>query len=71
MCKDLRVAFVITLIFGQFLPAQCQSDGFAYAVTDVKREGNSWIILRKLDTKTGVFSNVLLDGSNMNSNIYD
>ena len=71
MCKDLRVAFFITLIFGHFFPAQSQSDGFAYAVTDVKREGNSWIILRKLDTKTGVFSNVLLDGSNVNSNIYD
>jgi len=71
MSKDLRIFFVITIILGQLLPAHSQSDRFAYAVTDVKRDGTSWIVLRKLDTKTGEFSNVLLDGSNKNAIIHD
>ena len=43
-----------------FGPAKGQSDHFAFAVTAINKGGSSWIALRKLDTRTGEFSNILL-----------
>jgi hypothetical protein len=54
-----RLAFIIMLL--HFSCARAQSDHFAYAVTAVNKGGNSWIALRKLDTRTGEFSNILLN----------
>ena len=41
-----------------------QPDHFAYAVTAVNKGGNAWVALRKLDTRTGEFSNILLNVEN-------
>lgn len=38
-----------------------QPDHFAYAFTAVSKEGSEWVALRKLDTRTGEFSSILLN----------
>jgi len=40
-----------------------QNDRFAFAITDLQATGSGWNALRKLDLKTGEFSNILLNGS--------
>ena len=52
------------------LPSIAQ-DQFAYAITDVAKEGSSWRVLRKLDLKTGQYSSVLLDGMNSEASAFD
>ena len=49
-----------TFLFADFL--QAQSDLFAYAVTDVQKQGANWSFLRKLNLQTGEYSDVLLNG---------
>jgi len=48
-----------------------QTDQFAYAVTDVSKEGSTWRVLRKLDLKTGEYSSVLLDGTDVQTKVFD
>ena len=40
-----------------------QNDRFAYAITDVNKEGAGWNALRKLDLKTGEYSDILVNGT--------
>lgn len=40
-----------------------QNDRFAYAITDVAKEGAGWNALRKLDLQTGDYSTVLFNGT--------
>lgn len=47
-----------------------QNDRFAYAITDVTAEGTGWNTLRKLDLKTGEYSNVLLNGREDGTTVY-
>ena len=56
---------VTTLSFGQ------QADRFAYAVTDMQGQPAGWNFLRKLDLRSGEFSQVLLSGNDMNIMAYD
>jgi hypothetical protein len=51
--------------------AQSQSDRFAYAVTDVVKEGANWSFLRKVDLQTGAFSDIILSGNDVNQLPYD
>jgi len=44
-----------------FNSAKSQNDPFAYAVTSINKGGSEWIALRKLDTRTGEFGNILLN----------
>jgi len=48
-----------------------QTDQFAYAVTDVSKEGSTWRVLRNLDLKTGEYSSVLLDGTDVQTKVFD
>ena len=48
-----------------------QSDRFAYAITDLQKEGTGWNVLRKVNTQTGAYSDVLLNGVDMNQVAYD
>jgi hypothetical protein len=50
---------------------QAQSDNFAYAVTDVQKEGANWSFLRKLNLQTGKYSDVLLNGNDASLPAYD
>jgi hypothetical protein len=51
--------------------SKAQTDEFAYAITDVSKEGSAWKVLRKLDLKTGEYSNVLLDGTDAKTKAFD
>jgi hypothetical protein len=55
-----RVAFLPIISF-LLNSVNGQSDHFAYAVTAVNKGGNEWVALRKLDTRSGEFSTVLLN----------
>ncbi len=48
-----------------------QSDRFAYAITDVSKEGTNWSALRKLDLQSGQYSDVLLNGADAKLAVYD
>ncbi|MDP4262782.1 MAG: T9SS type A sorting domain-containing protein [Bacteroidota bacterium] len=50
---------------------QSQSDRFAYAITDINKEGANWSFLRKIDLQTGAFSDVLLNGTDVSRIAYD
>jgi hypothetical protein len=51
--------------------AIAQTDHFAYAVTDINKEGANWSFLRKIDLNTGSFSEVLLNGTDVKQLAYD
>ena len=64
-----RLAFMtMPLLFNS---ARSQNDHFAYAVTAVSKGGNEWIALRKLDTRTGQFSNILLNVQDKDQDLFD
>ena len=65
-----RYCFIFCSIFSVLL-ASSQTDRFAYAITDITKEGSNWSFLRKLDLKTGVFGDVLLNGTDAKSLAYD
>jgi Secretion system C-terminal sorting domain len=55
-----------------FLSANAQNDKFAYVITDLTKETmGGWNALRKLDLQTGQYSELMLNGSDMNRIIYD
>ena len=67
MKKDIKLGRLLFFI-GVYLPLMCifhtasgQSDHFTYAVTSVNKGGTAWIALRKLDTRTGEFGNILMN----------
>src|SRR5215208_7023131 len=53
------------------LDLHAQNDRFAYAITDLSKEGSGWNALRKLDLQTGEYSNVLLNGMDQKIAVYD
>lgn len=57
--------------FFSFFVANSQTDRFAYAITDVNKEGANWSFLRKIDLKTGAFSEVVLNGNDASTPAYD
>ena len=48
-----------------------QSDRFAYAITDVTKDGAGWNALRRLDLETGQYSDVLINGTDAKLAVYD
>ncbi len=48
-----------------------QSDRFAYAVTDVAKEGFNWSVIRRIDLQNNTYSEVLFNGADMNQALYD
>ena len=63
----LSAAFVLIATSSLF----AQHDHFAYAITDVSKQGAGWNVLRKLDLETGQYSDVLLNGTDQNFTVYD
>jgi hypothetical protein len=61
----LSASFFVTSIL------HAQNDRFAYAITDLTKEGASWNALRKIDLQTGQYSNVLLNGADNKTIVYD
>ncbi len=70
MKKNLPHLLLTTCIFSVLL-ASAQTDRFAYAITDVTKEGANWSFLRKIDLKTGNFGDVLLNGTDAEQLAYD
>ncbi len=66
---------LLTLFSGIFLLAGSlaaqQPDRFAYAITDMQPSGANWSFLRKLNLQNGEYSQVLLQGSDVNATAYD
>jgi hypothetical protein len=62
--------YVFPALFSGFL-AVGQTDRVAYAITDINKEGVNWSFLRKIDLKTGAYSDVVLNGSDAASMAYD
>ncbi|HVG41125.1 MAG TPA: hypothetical protein VM888_05890, partial [Chitinophagaceae bacterium] len=48
-----------------------QRDRFAYAITDLTKDGSNWNALRKLDLQTGAYSTFLFDGTVQKTETYD
>lgn len=59
----------LTLVASANLYAQ--NDRFAYAITDLTKDGTGWNALRKLDLQTGQYSDVLLNGTDAKLAVYD
>ena len=55
---SILLCFIFSTIF-----AISQTDRFAYAITDINKDGSNWSFLRKLDLQTGNFSEVILNGT--------
>ena len=71
MRKSLRFS---SLLMGTVLwctLAESQSDRFAYAITDVQKEGANWSYLRKMNLQTGQFTDVLLNGTEAKQVVFD
>lgn len=67
MRRTLSCLSLVSLsIFASF-SNYAQSDRFAYAITDLEGRTSSWQYLRKLDLRTGEYSQVVLDGSDINA----
>jgi hypothetical protein len=71
MRRSLPFLSLFTGLLSLSLVAQTQSDRFAYAVTDVVAEGANWSFLRKINLQTGSYSDVILNGNEMNRLNYD
>lgn len=61
------------LLFGVLLIGKvaCAQDNFAYAITDQQEQKFNWSFLRKLDIKTGEYSDILLNGTDQSITAYD
>lgn len=71
MRKILSYRLVLITLPFFFNSAQGQPDGFAYAVTVINKGSNEWVALRKLDTRTGEFSSILLNMTDKSLALYD
>jgi len=70
MRRALLFAVLATAVFNS--PAvYAQNDRFAYAITDLSKEGAGWNALRKIDLQTGQYSDVLLNGTSDKMIVYD
>jgi hypothetical protein len=61
--------FVAATLFASL--TSLAQDRFAYAITDLSKEGAGWNALRRLDLKTGQYSEVLLNGSDQQAVVFD
>src|ERR1044071_6110293 len=69
MRKNLRNTCLAlgTILFSTSMQAQ---DRYAFAVTDVNPASAGWSVLRKINIQNGEFSDVLLNGIEVQKSIY-
>lgn len=70
MRRTLHFSLLSTLLFSA-VSIYAQNDRFAYAVTDVVNNGSNWNALRRLDLKTGQYSDLLFNGTDEKAVVYD
>jgi hypothetical protein len=71
MRKNLLSSTLLLVTISISSILQAQTDRFAFAITDLQQTGSGWNALRKLDLKTGEFTQVLLNGSDATITAYD
>src|SRR5262245_47298268 len=71
MRKNLRYASVVSAAFLMISSFSQAQDRFAYAITDVQQNTAGWTSLRKLNLKTGEYSDVLFSGLNPSQIVFD
>jgi peptidoglycan hydrolase-like protein with peptidoglycan-binding domain len=71
MRKILSYRLVLITLLFFFNSVQSQPDRFAYAVTAINKGSSEWTALRKLDTRTGEFSSILLNMTAGSGALYD
>jgi hypothetical protein len=71
MRRVLPLICLASIFVSVATPVAAQNDRFAYAITDLTKEGLGWNALRKLDLQTGEYSEVLLNGSDASRKAYD
>ena len=62
MKRNLLCLGIFSFLLFITLATSAQTDRFAYAITDMKKDGANWSFLRKIDLNTGSFSEVILNG---------
>jgi Secretion system C-terminal sorting domain len=67
----LRFSFFAFILFPSTVLIAQHTDKFAYAVTDLQQTGYGWTALRKLNTQTGEYGQVLVNGTDANLALYD
>ena len=67
----LTTALLTTTILLSSIIHSQSVDRFAYAITDIQKEGSGWNYLRKLDLRSGKFSDVILNGIEANQAAFD
>lgn len=71
MIKNLRNAALALTLVSAAMSANAQNDRFAYAITDLTKDGTGWNALRKIDLATGEYSDVLFNGTVAAPAVYD
>ena len=66
-----RLVFLAIPLLVNVNTTQAQPDHFAYAVTGINKGGSEWIAVRKLDTRTGEYSSVLLNLRDREKDFFD
>lgn len=66
----LFLRFIIISLF-IISEANSQTSRFAYAITDVQKDGMNWVALRKLNMQNGEMSDVLINGLDPDQVVYD
>jgi hypothetical protein len=67
----MRRALPLTLLSSVFVVFSVRAqDRFAYAITDLSKEGAGWNALRRLDLQTGEYSNIILNGIDEKISVY-
>ena len=68
--RKASLLFITIFLFFSCLHLHAQNDHFAYAITDLTKQGSSWNALRRLDLETGQYSDVLFNGIDQNMAVY-
>jgi hypothetical protein len=71
MKRALPLSIFSALVLFSFSSVKAQYDRFAYAVTDVTKDGSGWNALRKLDLQTGTYSTFFFNGTDQKKQAYD
>ena len=66
-----NILFLISFLLISLCTIAQKKDRFAYAVTDLKGDGAGWNALRMLNTQTGEYSEILLNGTEVKTVAYD
>ncbi|HEY9362436.1 MAG TPA: T9SS type A sorting domain-containing protein [Chitinophagaceae bacterium] len=71
MRKSFLPLFLLFLFSFLASGSYSQADKFAYAITDLQPTGSGWNALRMLNTQTGVYTDILLNGADQKQVAFD